>query len=141
MGISRRIPPNHEERLLRIFSLARSRASRSSVTPNPGASATHTNSLTGFNCPFTTSDPHSRAEAVNCRRLCGCGRSLAFCMLYLYHFGKMNRRTAEIKCGGKLDRRRFEDRWLTLYPSPYRWLGGNVTGSPQSPEEARKKKV
>ncbi len=28
------------------------------------------------------------------------------------------------------------DRSLALYPRPYRWLGGDVTGRPQSPEEA-----
>ena len=31
----------------------------------------------------------------------------------------------------------LEDRALTLYPRPYRWLGGDATGKPQSPEEAR----
>jgi hypothetical protein len=28
------------------------------------------------------------------------------------------------------------DRSLTLMPSPYRWLGGDAVGSPQSAEEA-----
>ena len=31
----------------------------------------------------------------------------------------------------------LDDRSLTLYPRPYRWLGGDVTGSPQSIEEAK----
>jgi predicted dehydrogenase len=31
----------------------------------------------------------------------------------------------------------LEDRSLTLYPRPYRWLGGDVTGRPQSIEEAK----
>ena len=31
----------------------------------------------------------------------------------------------------------LEDRSLTLYPRPYRWLGGDATGKPQSIEEAR----
>ena len=31
----------------------------------------------------------------------------------------------------------LEDRSLTLYPRPYRWLGGDATGSPQSLEEAK----
>lgn len=31
----------------------------------------------------------------------------------------------------------LEDRSLTLYPRPYRWLGGDVTGRPQTVEEAR----
>lgn len=30
----------------------------------------------------------------------------------------------------------LEDRSLALYPRPYRWLGGDVTGRPQSIEEA-----
>ena len=34
----------------------------------------------------------------------------------------------------------LEDRSLTLLPRPYRWLGGDVTGRPQSPEEAAGKK-
>ncbi|MSR81509.1 MAG: Gfo/Idh/MocA family oxidoreductase [Candidatus Latescibacteria bacterium] len=34
----------------------------------------------------------------------------------------------------------LEDRSLTLYPSPYRWLGGDVTGLPQSVAEARDQK-
>ena len=34
----------------------------------------------------------------------------------------------------------LEDRSLTLYPSPYRWLGGDVTGLPQSIAEARAQK-
>ena len=29
----------------------------------------------------------------------------------------------------------LEDRSLTLYPRPYRWLGGDQDGSPQSPQE------
>lgn len=32
----------------------------------------------------------------------------------------------------------LEDRSLTLYPRPYRWLGGDPTGRPQPPEEAAK---
>ena len=31
----------------------------------------------------------------------------------------------------------LEDRSLALYPRPYRWLGGDATGRPQSVEEAR----
>lgn len=31
----------------------------------------------------------------------------------------------------------LEDRSLALYPRPYRWLGGDATGSPQSIEEAK----
>jgi len=34
----------------------------------------------------------------------------------------------------------LEDRSLTLYPRPYRWLGGDATGRPQSEEEAAGKK-
>jgi predicted dehydrogenase len=34
----------------------------------------------------------------------------------------------------------LRDRSLTLLPKPYRWLGGDVTGRPQSPEEAAGKK-
>lgn len=34
----------------------------------------------------------------------------------------------------------LEDRSLTLYPSPYRWLGGDATGLPQSAAEARGQK-
>ena len=34
-----------------------------------------------------------------------------------------------------------QDRSLTLYPSPYRWLGGDATGDPQSVEEAQKKRT
>ena len=34
----------------------------------------------------------------------------------------------------------LEDRSLTLYPSRYRWLGGDVTGRPQTSEEAAGKK-
>ncbi len=34
----------------------------------------------------------------------------------------------------------LEDRSLTLYPSPYRWMGGDVTGLPQSVAEARDQK-
>lgn len=34
----------------------------------------------------------------------------------------------------------LEDRSLTLYPRPYRWLGGDVTGRPQTAEEASGKK-
>jgi predicted dehydrogenase len=30
----------------------------------------------------------------------------------------------------------LKDRSLTLFPSPYRWLGGDVTGRPQTSEEA-----
>ncbi len=30
----------------------------------------------------------------------------------------------------------LEDRSLTLYPRPYRWLGGDVTGRPQTSDEA-----
>ena len=30
----------------------------------------------------------------------------------------------------------LEDRSLALYPRPYRWLGGDVTNRPQSPDEA-----
>jgi predicted dehydrogenase len=30
----------------------------------------------------------------------------------------------------------LQDRSLTLLPRPYRWLGGDVTGRPQSPEDA-----
>jgi hypothetical protein len=33
------------------------------------------------------------------------------------------------------------DRSLTLYPSPYRWLGGDATNRPQSTEEATVKKL
>ena len=31
----------------------------------------------------------------------------------------------------------LEDRSLTLHPRPYRWLGGDATGKPQSIEEAK----
>ena len=34
----------------------------------------------------------------------------------------------------------FEDRSLTLYPSRYRWLGGDATGRSQTSEEAAGKK-
>ena len=34
----------------------------------------------------------------------------------------------------------LQDRSLTLYPRPYRWLGGDVTNRPQSPEAAAGKK-
>ena len=34
----------------------------------------------------------------------------------------------------------LEDRSLTLYPSPYRWLGGDATGLPQPEAEARGQK-
>ncbi len=34
----------------------------------------------------------------------------------------------------------LEDRTLTLYPSPYRWLGGDATGLPQPTAEARGQK-
>ena len=34
----------------------------------------------------------------------------------------------------------LEDRSLALYPRPYRWLGGDVTGRPQSEDEAAGKK-
>ena len=30
----------------------------------------------------------------------------------------------------------LEDRSLALYPRPYRWLGGDVSGRPQTPEDA-----
>jgi predicted dehydrogenase len=35
----------------------------------------------------------------------------------------------------------LRDRSLTLYPSPYRWLGGDATGRPQSAEEAAGKRL
>ncbi len=41
-----------------------------------------------------------------------------------------NRNSAPIKLP-------IEDRSLALYPRPYRWLGGDVTGRPQSIEEAK----
>jgi hypothetical protein len=35
----------------------------------------------------------------------------------------------------------LRDRSLSLLPSPYRWLGGDATGRPQSLEEAAKKVI
>ena len=35
----------------------------------------------------------------------------------------------------------LEDRSLALYPTPYRWIGGDATGRPQSSEEAAGKGV
>jgi predicted dehydrogenase len=58
--------------------------------------------------------------------------------------GKDQLHALEVAIASKLSAQRghvpiklpLEDRSLALYPRPYRWLGGDVSGRPQSPEEA-----
>ena len=59
--------------------------------------------------------------------------------------GKDLRQALEVAIAAKLSATRnsrpiklpLEDRSLALYPRPYRWLGGDATGRPQSLEEAK----
>ena len=62
--------------------------------------------------------------------------------------GETQRHALEVAIASKMSAQRgsvpiklpLEDRSLVLYPRPYRWLGGDVSGRPQSATEAAGKK-